>query len=668
MAHVIIWGDPRSVLAGTHAGAVVVRSFAGLQAALDGRGAALVLAGLSELTAEQGPVEAWLKNGAAKRVWLVAATEAGDGDGLLERFPFLHDVVARPVSPTRLRLTLERAFETMNARGTLLQLQDAYERRGAELSVLNKIGMQLSAERDIDKLLDLILQKSREITGADAGSLYLVQRATENGNGGEDKLRFKLAQNDTMPLPFEERAVPLDKSSIAGYVAVTGETQNVHDAYQLPEDSPFRISRTFDDVSGYRTKSMLVVPMRDHQDTVIGVVQLINKKRDRSAVLRLKALVDEQVIPFTSVDKELVESLASQAAVAFENADLLKRMRDLFDDFVDAAVAAVEQRDPTTSGHSKRVAELTVGLMEKVDQIQTGPLAAERYTRDQVEEVRYAALLHDFGKVAVQERYLRKERKLYAGQLIALRQRFAYILRSLEADYLRAKVHALESGDASPQRLAAIEAEYQQRRTEAERVRDMVEQANQPTVVEAERERLLASLPTRSFPMLEKDAEVEDQDSFPVEEWSNGPWLSAKEVELLSIRKGSLSAGERKKIETHVSQTYEFLKKLPWTGELRRVPEIAWAHHEKLDGTGYPRGLKAPQIPRQSQMMTISDIFDALVATDRPYKKAVTEEKAREILGKDAQGGLLDPELLQVFLEIQTWREPTFQKLLPKRS
>jgi HD-GYP domain-containing protein (c-di-GMP phosphodiesterase class II) len=669
MAHVIIWGDPRSVLGGTHAGVIEVRSFAGLKTALDGRGAALVLAGLSELTAEQGAVEAWLKNGASKRVWLVAATDAGgDSDGLLERFPFLHDVVARPVSPVRLRLTLERAFETMNARGTLLQLQDAYERRGAELSVLNKIGMQLSAERDIDKLLDLILQKSREITGADAGSLYLVERTTEDGNGAVDRLRFKLAQNDTMPLTLAEKAMPLDKSSIAGYVAVTGETQNVQDAYQLPANSPFHISRTFDDVSGYRTKSLLVVPMRDHLDTVIGVVQLINKKRDRSAVLRVKALVDEQVIPFTSVDNELVESLTSQAAVAFENAALLKRMRDLFDDFVGAAVAAVEQRDPTTSGHSARVAILTVGLMEKIDQISSGPLASEKYTPDQVEEVRYAALLHDFGKVAVQERYLRKERKLYAGQLIALRQRFAYILRSLEADYLRARLHAHESGDASPERIAAIEADYHGKRVEAERVREVVEQANQPTVVEAERERLLASLPTRSFSMLEKDPEVEDQDGFPVEAWANGPWLSTKEVELLSIRKGSLSAGERKKIENHVTKTYEFLNKLPWTGELRRVPEIAWAHHEKLDGTGYPRGLKAAQIPRQSRMMTISDIYDALVAWDRPYKKSVSEEQARAILCEEAQHGKIDAELLQVFLEAEIYRLPEFRDRLQKRT
>jgi HD-GYP domain-containing protein (c-di-GMP phosphodiesterase class II) len=668
MAHLIIWGDPRSVLAGdSHAGVEEVRSFAALEAALDSRASALVLAGPEQLAAEQGPVEAWLRNGGAKRVWLVAVSDGADSDKLLQRFPFLHDVVARPVSQMRLRLTLERAFEMMNARGTLLQLQEAYERRGAELNVLNKIGMQLSAERDIKRLLDLILQKSREITGADAGSLYLVERA-ENGDAGVDQLRFKLAQNDTMPLPFEEKAIPLDMSSIAGYVAVTGETRNVHDAYQLPADSPFHISRAFDEVSGYRTKSMLVVPMRDHLDTVVGVVQLINKKRDRTAVLRLKALVEEQVIPFTSVDKELVESLTSQAAVAFENTELLQRMRDLFDDFVEAAVTAVEKRDPTTSGHSKRVAILTVGLMEKVHQISSGPLAGEHYTRDQVEEVRYASLLHDFGKVAVQERYLRKERKLYAGHLISLRQRFAYILRSLEADYLRARLHALESGDASPERLAALEAEYQHRRAEAERVRTIVEKANQPTVEDAEIAPALSSLPTRSFAMLEKDPEVEDQDSFPVEEWANGPWLSSKEVELLSIRKGSLSVGERKKIENHVSQTYEFLKTLPWTGDLRRVPEIAYAHHEKLNGTGYPRKLKGAEIPRPAQMMTISDIFDALVATDRPYKKAVSEEDARKILCDEARLGRIDQDLLQVFLAAEIWREPAFQKLLPTRT
>jgi HD-GYP domain-containing protein (c-di-GMP phosphodiesterase class II) len=668
MAHLIIWGDPRSLLAGTAlAGAQQVRSFAGLEAAVDGRATALVLAGPAELQAECAAVAAWLGNGGAKRVLMVAVADAAESDELLQRYAFLHDVLARPVSPGRLRKTLENAFDTMNSQSAVRQLGEAYERRGNELSVLNRIGTQLSAERDINTLLDLILRRSREITVADAGSLYLVERASKDGNGGIDQLRFKLAQNDTMPLPFKEKPMPLDKSSIAGYVAVTGETQNVHDAYHLPEGSPFQISRTFDEVSGYRTKSMLVVPMRDHKDTVIGVVQLINKKRDHKAVLRPTALVEEHVIPFTSGDQELVASLTSQAAVAFENTSLLKQIRELFDNFVEAAVVAVEQRDPTTSGHSKRVALLTVGLMEKVDQIQVGPLGGEHYTKEQVDEVRYASLLHDFGKVAVQERYLRKERKLYAGQLIALRQRFAYILKSIEADYLRERLAAFESGNASPDALAAIEARYTARMGEAQRVRTLVAKANQPTVVEEDGP-VLASLPTRLFPMLERDPEVEDQDTFPVEDWASEPWLSAKEVELLSIRKGSLSAGERRKIENHVSQTYEFLKTLPWTGDLRCVPEIAYAHHEKLNGTGYPRKLKGAEIPRQSQMMTISDIFDALVATDRPYKKAVSVDEAKDILWDEAHHGKVDQTLLQVFLEAETYRTPEFLKLLKKRS
>jgi HD-GYP domain-containing protein (c-di-GMP phosphodiesterase class II) len=662
MAHLIIWGDPRSLLAGTaHAGAEEVRSFAGLEAAVDGRGTALVLAGSEQLAAESDAVEPWLRKG-SKRVLLIGVAETGDGDQLLQRFPYLHDVMARPVSPARLRLTLERTFDLMNARTALHQLREAYERRGSELSVLNKIGMQLSAERDIDTLLGLILQKSREITGADAGSLYLVQRASGNGGDGVDTMRFKLAQNDTMPLPFEEKTMPLDKRSIAGYVAVTGQKQNLADAYHPPAGTSFTISRSFDEVSGYRTKSMLVIPMRDHQDTVIGVVQLINKKRDRDAVLWPTALVEEQVIPFTSVDEDLVESLTSQAAVAFENTQLLLRIKALFDTFVHAAVKAIEKRDPVTSGHSERVAILTVGLMEKVDQIQTGPLAGEHYTREQVDEVRYAALLHDFGKVAVQEKYLRKGKKLYASQLIALRQRFAYILRSIEADYLRARLKALESGDGSPDRLAALEAEYLRRRSEAERVLQMVERANEPAVVEEERFRALISLPARRF------ASFEELQAFDVQAWAESPYLSTDELEVLSIRKGSLSDNERDKIQEHVTETYNFLSALPWTGELRRVPEIAYAHHEKLNGTGYPRKLQAAQIPRQSQMMTISDIFDALVATDRPYKKAVTEERARQILCDEAREGKLDQDLLQVFLEMETWRQKAFQDLLQKRS
>jgi HD-GYP domain-containing protein (c-di-GMP phosphodiesterase class II) len=665
MAYLLIWGDTREILPGdlpSSLRAEEVRSLAGLQAALDGKKSALVVADPRLLEAEQGATETWLRNGGSEKVAIVAIADAADGDTVLRRFPFVDDLLLRPVTPVRLRHKLERAVESLGRRSAIRQLEKAYTRRGDELSQLNQIGVALSAERDIGRLLELILSKSREITVADAGTLYLVERAPESGNG--DRLRFKLAQNDSVPVGFEEfPPIPLDKTSVAGYVALTGEHVNEPDAYNPREGTPYRISRSFDEKSGYRSKSMLVVPMKDHRDLVIGVVQLINKKREPGAGLQSASLVDDQVISFTAVDRDLVESLASQAAVAFENADLIQRIRTLFDEFIHRAVTAIELRDPTTAGHSERVAVLTVGLVEKVDAVAVGPLADKRFTRDEVEELRYAALLHDFGKVAVQEKYLRKEKKLYAAQQIAIRQRFAYILRSIEADHLRARLQALESGRAGADHLAAIDAEYARRRAEAERVLQVVLNANEPTVVEEEGFRAIMDLPTRRF------ASFDEEVQFPVEAWAEGPFLSAEEAEVLSIRKGSLSDEQRLRIQSHVSHTYEFLQRLPWTGQLRRIPEFAWAHHEKLDGSGYPRGLRGPdEIPIQSRMMTIADIYDALVAWDRPYKPPVSEERAREILGEEAKAGKLDIELLRVFLDAKIYELPDFKARLKPRA
>jgi HD-GYP domain-containing protein (c-di-GMP phosphodiesterase class II) len=554
------------------------------------------------------------------------------------------------------------------ARKTVRELEEALARKDEELrhkerqlTELNAIGVALSAERDIDKLLALILGKSREITAADAGSLYLVERA--NGQGEGDRLRFKLTQNDTVDLPFVEFTLPLDHASIAGHVALSGQLVNVADAYDLPEDSVYRISRAFDERSGYRTRSMLVVPMRDHENAIIGVVQLINKKRDRAARLRPGREVETEVVPFSPVDEELASSLASQAAVAYENADLIQRIRRLFDEFIHNAVATVELRDPTTAGHSERVAILSVGLAERVDAAGDGPLARTAFSRDQVEELRYAALLHDFGKVAVQEKYLRKGKKLYATQLIAIRQRFAYILKAIEADHLRARLEALRSGRDTPAEREAIDGEFDRRRAEADRVLQAILRANEPTVVADDAFQAVMSVAAR-----ERFPTVQAEDAFPVEAWADGPFLTESEVEALAIRKGSLSEQERREIESHVSHTYEFLRKMPWTGELRRIPEIAWAHHEKLDGSGYPRGLTAPDIPVQSRIMTIADIYDALVAWDRPYKKAVSPERALEILGYESKAGKIDGHLFQVFVEARVFDDPDFRAKLRRRA
>jgi HD-GYP domain-containing protein (c-di-GMP phosphodiesterase class II) len=346
------------------------------------------------------------------------------------------------------------------------------------------------------------------------------------------------------------------------------------------------------------------------------------------------------------VDEELVTSLASQAAVAYENTRLIQEIKNLFDSFVRASVTAIESRDPTTSGHSGRVAILTVGTAERVDALDTGPFREVRFTRDQLQEIRYASLLHDFGKVGVREKVLIKGKKLYIGEMMVVRQRFAYIKRTLEAEHLRAKLDQVLAGRASPELLAQMDRTYDERQHEVDGLMRMITQANEPTILEEESFRALMDLPNRSF---------SDMDGNQL------PFLTPNEVQALSIRRGSLSEKERREIESHVTHTYRFLSEIPWTGEYRRVPEIAYAHHEKLDGTGYPRKLPAADIPIQSKMMTICDIFDALVAWDRPYKKSVPVERALHILGDEAASGKLDKDLLGIFVEAKV-----YEKTLPK--
>jgi HD-GYP domain-containing protein (c-di-GMP phosphodiesterase class II) len=649
MANILVWGRTRDLIAGEIPAGITTEeadTLAAVQAVVERTGSTLVLADASRLEAEKPALETWVRTGGNRRILLVSAADADAADDLIRRFPCLDDVLVKPVTAARLRLRLDRALDTINSRRVIEQLDDALVRKSQELHELNKIGVALSAQRDIDKLLELILAKCREITAADAGSLYLVERGKDADSASDDHMRFKLTQNDSVVLPFEESTMPLSEASISGYAALSGQIVNVADAYHLPAGSPFKVSRAFDEKSGYRTKSMLVVPMRDHQGTVIGVIQLINKKRDARVVLQPVSLVEETVIPFTSVDEELVTSLASQAAVAFENARLIQDIKDLFDAFVKASVTAIESRDPTTSGHSSRVATLTVGIGEKLDGIDTGPFRDVRFTRDQLQEIRYASLLHDFGKVGVREKVLIKGKKLYVGEMLLIRQRFAYIKRTLEAEHLRAKLEQLQSGQNAPDLLHEMDRAYEGQRDEIDALLHMIVQANEPTILEEESFRALMDLTGRSF------ADVEG---------TRQPFLSPNEVAALSIRKGSLSEKERREIESHVTHTFRFLSEIPWTGEFRRVPDIAYAHHEKMDGTGYPRRLKAVEIPIQSRMMAISDIFDALVAWDRPYKKAVPVGRALGILRDEAETGKLDRQILDVFIDAKI-----YEKTLPR--
>lgn len=305
MSRILVWGKTREIVAGALPPGITtdeVSTFSEVKAELRAKASILVLADASHLDSERDAVTEWVKSGESRLSLLVGVAALEDADELVRRHPYLDDVMVRPVTALRLRLRLDRALDGLNSRRVIQQLDAALARKSQDLHELNNIGVALSAQRDINKLLELILAKSRAITASDAGTLYLVKRGKDQSTPSGDRLGFELAQNDSVPVAFEQFTVPLDDTSIAGYVALSGHIVNLADAYQLPPGTPFTISRSWDERSGYRTKSVLVVPMRDHQGTVIGVVQLINKKRDAKTILRPVALVEEAVVPFTSVD------------------------------------------------------------------------------------------------------------------------------------------------------------------------------------------------------------------------------------------------------------------------------------------------------------------------------------------------------------------------------
>ena len=544
-------------------------------------------------------------------------------------------LTGRP-APAALAHALDSAFEARKLAAQATAANDRLKRSTHEIRELNRIGVALSSEKDPEKLLNLILSASREITSSDAGSLYLVEEVSET----ERMLRFKLTQNDSLQTTFTEFTMPLNRSSIAGYVADTGEVLHLPDAYKIPKPAPYKFNRSFDAEVGYRTRSMLTIPLKNPKDEVLGVLQLINCKRTFSHTLKTPADFDKGVTPYPKDYIDLAVSLASQAAVAYENNILYENIQTLFEGFVKASVTAIEQRDPTTSGHSFRVSQLTCGLAEAADKVTTGLYADLAFTRDQLKEIRYAALLHDFGKVGVREEVLVKAKKLYPEQLTIVQHRFDFIRKALEADILRKKFGAMKKG-ASVDSLTEFDSEYERRLSELEDYMGFILESNEPTV-----------LPEGNFDRLIEVAKLSYVDPRGIER----PYLTPEEVRFLSIPKGSLDSDERKQIESHVIHTYNFLNQIPWTKDIKDVPNIARGHHEKLNGKGYPFNLRAPEISPQTRMMTISDIFDALNASDRPYKKAVPQEKALKILGFMMKDGELDPILYQLFLDAKIFQ------------
>lgn len=491
----------------------------------------------------------------------------------------------------------------------MIDAVDKLQQRVEKLGGILEVAKALVAERDLDRLLKLIVHAAARVVEADRCSLFLVDR--ERG-----ELWTKVAQG----IGMKEIRIPLDRG-IAGAVASSNLSINIPDAYADP-----RFNQMVDKQTGYRTKTILCVPMRSIEGEVVGVLQALNRLDGGE---------------FTAEDEELLSALGGQAAAAVNNALLHHEIEQLFEGFVRASVVAIESRDPTTAGHSGRVARLSVGLGDLLPRAgdSAGRWKNASLSTQERQELRYAALLHDFGKVGVRENVLVKANKLEPHELENMRTRFeaVYVQEELAAE--REKVGALLRGpsDEARQRVAEIDARLDARRKELSSMFEFVISCNRPTI-----------LPEGSFDRLHDIARGTYVGPFSGE---TRPILSENEVIKLSVRKGSLTEDERREIESHVTHTYRFLTQIPWTRTLRRVPDIAYGHHEKLTGRGYPRSLKEPEIALPTRMMTISDIYDALTASDRPYKRAVPKEKAYDILSDEAKRGEVDGDLLKVFIE-----------------
>ena len=507
--------------------------------------------------------------------------------------------------------------------------KEQLDKARANLIAFHEVSTALTAEKDIEKLLDLILTKTRHLTKADAGSLYLKE--------GDNHLRFVFTQNvSTDWTGKKDILLEIKENSISGYTAKISKSFNLLDVYSIPESFPFTFNKSFDLNTGYRNKSMVTMPMYNNSGEVLGVIQLINKRKDYDHCIPGKKLDEDQIIPFDMKDVDFLDDLASQAAIALENAKLYQDIKQMFEGFVKASIVAIEAKDPVTHGHSERVANLTVAMAETINNINEGPFADIHFSEKDLLQIRYASLLHDFGKVSVNEEVLTKSKKLFPFELENLKSRYKFIRKSLESDYYKECLKFIKTNGYEKYCEAKEEMDnsFLKRLKEIDETVELLEKSNEPTVLEESCSDRIEKLSHSVY----KDNEGNEI-----------PYLTKRENTALSIKRGSLCEYERLEIESHVKHSYDFLVRIPWTKDLARVPEIAYAHHEKLNGRGYPNHKKAEEIPIESQIMGITDIFDALTAQDRPYKPALPLKKALSILHMDAENNALNKDLVNLF-------------------
>jgi len=508
------------------------------------------------------------------------------------------------------------------------------------LDQLNEIGAALSSERDIDRLLEKILLVAKTITHADGGTLY---RVTEDRRA----LRFEIVRNDTLgiafggtsgnPITFPDLPLQADdgtpnNSMVAAYAAINDKTVNIADAYS-EAGFDFSGTRKFDARTGYRSQSFLTVPMKNHEREIIGVLQLINSIHPETG----------GVAPFSRAEQRLAESLASQAAIALTNRQLISQLEVLFESFINLINLAIDEKSPYTGGHCQRVPALTMMIAEAVNATTEGPLADFTMSESDLYELKIAGLLHDCGKVTTPVHVVDKATKLQTifDRIALIDTRFEVLKRDAEIAALRKMLDLRAPADEAAE-AACLEA--CRRQIEAlDDERAFLHRANVGSeAMRPEDQQRVRDIGTRHVWRT------------PAGEMAD--FLSADEIENLSIRSGTLTAAEREIINYHIVATIKMLEALPWPKHLKNVPEYAGGHHERMDGKGYPKGLTRDQMSLQARMMGIADIFEALTARDRPYKSGMKLSQAIEIMKKFAAGGHIDPDLFDIFLKQGVYR------------
>lgn len=513
---------------------------------------------------------------------------------------------------------------------------------------LAQIGISLSSEKDINKLLEGIVDEARALSNADAGTLYTLDHTNQ-------ELRFAIMQSESMQtrmggasgIEINFPGVPLYKdgkpnlSNVSSYVALKEETVNIPDVYEA-EGFDFTGPRNYDAATGYRSKSMLVIPLKNHENDIIGVLQLLNAQDADK----------KNVIPFSTEYVDLIASLASQAAITLTNAQLIQNLQNLLNSFIRSIATAIDEKSPYTGGHINRVVDLTMMLAEKINAQKKGVYKDVCFNEDEMEELRMAAWMHDVGKITTPESVVDKASKLQTVfDLIHLIEiRFALIARNIETEHFKNKLKQIKKG--APVDDKALERKLARALNDLNKDLDFIRLSNTPGEFMSE----------EKIKRLKKIA----QKTYMID-GQKRPYLTDYEFHNLSIRKGSLTEKERGIIEYHTVMTKKILSNLPFPKRLSRVPEYAAAHHEKLDGSGYPEKLTKEALPLQARIMAIADVFEALTAPDRPYKKPMTLSQAVKIMELMKNDNHIDPDLFELFVKSGIYYDYALKEMNPEQ-